>query len=527
MIRELNVVRKHGRASYLHIAIAYPSTYIAGMSSLVTHLLYFLLNGYDEVIAERVFHSYPEDVKVPKLRSLEWNRRLRDFDIVLFSVHYEIDYANIVEMLYEANIPVFSRDRGEKDPVIIVGGPSVTANPEPLADIADAVVIGEAEGVVKAIVEKYFSSRSRREFIESLADIRGVYVPSLGKHMVLKNYVENLDEAFYPVRQIQPLNYELAYGRGLLVESTRGCKWHCQFCMEGFISKPKRDRSYSKIVEIIEKGLEINGLSRVIFYALSFFDHEYADKILEYLIERNIEASIPSLRPNTLTEYRLDLISKLGQKTLTIAPETLCPALGLAIKKFMREEQIKGLVKKAYEKGISAVKMYFIVGFPHQGLEEALKIIEFMKKLKSEVKGIQLKLSLNPLIPKPHTPLQWLPIADTKITSKKLKLIASELRKLSIETSFYSPKWALVQASIALGDRGIGKAIAEWSLGSRTPTSWIKVVRKLGISLDYVLKGRSLGETLPWDHIDLNISRKFLEKSYEFFIRNVSRKCEV
>ena len=527
MLRELNVVKKRGRASDLHVALAYPSTYVAGMSSLITHLLYFLLNGFREVIAERIFYSYPEEAKILELRSLEWKRKLRDFDIVMFSVHYELDYANIVEMLFKSKIPVFSREREEKDPIIIVGGPTVTANPEPLAEIADIIVIGEAEGLVEEIVEKYFSTRNRKEFLDEIASIRGIYVPSLGKYRVTKNYVKNLDEAFYPIKQIQPLDYEFAYGKGLLVETTRGCKWHCQFCMEGFISKPKRDRSYSRIVEIVEKGLEINGLNRVIFYALSFFDHVDADRILEYLIERSIEASIPSLRPNTLTEYRLDFIPKLGQKILTIAPETLCPAIGFAIKKFTKEDQIKEVVRKAYEKGITSVKIYFIVGFPHQGLEEALKIIEFVKKLKSEAKGIQLKLSLNPLIPKPHTPLQWLSIADAKLTSKKLKLIASELRKLSIETSFYSPRWALVQASIALGDRNIGKAIVEWSLSSRTPTSWIKVVRKLGISLNYALKGRGLEESLPWDHINLNVSRKFLEKSYEFFIRNVSGKCEV
>jgi len=527
LFREYNVVKKHGRPSDLHAAVVYPSTYVAAISSLATHILYFMLNRMDSVIAERVFLKYPEESGLERYRSIEFRRKMRDFDILFFSVHYEPDYVNIVDMLVSSKIPLYAKDRGEEYPIVIIGGPTVTANPEPLAEIADVLVIGEVENILGRIVDTYFSSGNKSEFLDAVASIRGIYVPLHGKHRVFKNYVENLDEVFYPIAQIQAEGIESAYGRGVIVETTRGCKWYCQFCMEGFISKPKRDRSFAKIKKIIEKGLEVNNVNRVVFYALSFFDHNEADRILEFTANNlGINASIPSLRPNTLNDYRLELMIKAGQKTLTIAPETLCWNIGAAIKKFIMEHKLIELIGKAVKAGFRNIKLYFIIGFPNTGFEEVSRIIEFTRKIFKKIKSLkssQVRFSVNPLIPKPQTPLQWLPLENLKTLHRKMNYLTKELRKISITTDFYEPKWAQVQAAIALGDRDIGKALKLWYFYGKTVGGWYRALRYSNVNVKYIEEGRSLDKELPWSHIDLGISLDYLKRGYMFFNRLMSR----
>ena len=529
MFREYNVIRKHGRPSDLHAAIVYPSTYVAAISSLAVHILYYMLNRLDNVIAERVFYKYPEGSGLEKYRSIEFRRKLKDFDILFISVHYEPDYVNIVDMLVNSKIPLYAKDRGNEDPVIVIGGPTVTANPEPLAEIADALIIGEVENILDEIIEAYFSSKTKSDFLDNIASIKGVYVPSLGKYRVLKNYVENLDETFYPIAQIQAEGMEPAYGRGVIVETSRGCRWYCQFCMEGFISKPKRDRSLFKIKEITEKGLISNNVNRVVFYSLSFFDHDKADEILEYVInDLKIEASVPSMRPSLMNDYRLELMAKVGQKTLTIAPETLCQNIGAAIKKFISKHRILEIIREALRKGFRSVKLYFIIGFPRTGIEEIRKIVEFVREVVRETKILrsdQIKLSVNPLIPKPQTPLQWLPMEDLNILHAKFKYLEKELGKLRVNMGFYSPEWAQIQSTIALGNRDISKLLELWYYYGKGLCGWRKAVKYSKVGLRYIRKGRSLNEELPWSHIDVGVPLKYLERGFFFFNKLIEKKC--
>jgi len=529
LFREYNVIRKHGRPSDLHAAIVYPSTYVAAISSLAVHILYYMLNRLDNVIAERVFYKYPEGSGLEKYRSIEFRRKLKDFDILFISVHYEPDYVNIVDMLVNSKIPLYAKDRGNEDPVIVIGGPTVTANPEPLAEIADALIIGEVENILDEIVEAYFSSRTKSDFLDNIASVKGVYVPSFGKYRVLKNYVENLDEAFYPITQIQAEGVEPAYGRGIIVETARGCRWFCQFCMEGFISKPKRDRNLSKIKEITEKGLVSNSVNRVVFYSLSFFDHNRADEILEYIInDLRIEASVPSMRPSLMNDYRLELMAKVGQKTLTMAPETLCQNIGAAIKKFTFKHRIVEIIRGALRKGFRSIKLYFIIGFPRTGIEEVRRIVEFIREIVKETRILrsdQIKLSVNPLIPKPQTPLQWLPMESLDVLRTKFKYLEKELSRLHVSMGFYSPEWAQIQSAIALGDRDISKLLELWYYYGKGLSGWRKAVKNSKAKIGYIREGRSLDEELPWNHINIGVSLKYLEKGFIFFNKLIGRKC--
>lgn len=527
--REFNVISKRGSPRSIKVAIAYPSTYTAAISSLIIHILYFLLNSYREVIAERVFLEYPRNSGLEKYRSIESRRSLRNFNIILFSVHYEPDYVNIVDMIISSKIPLNWWDRDEKDPLILIGGPPVTANPEPLANIADALIIGEAENLIDKIIKAYISSMSRRDFLDIISSFKGVYVPKHGKYSIRKNYVENLDEAFYPVAQIQPLTVEPAYGKGIIVETTRGCKWHCQFCMEGFISKPRRDRSFNKIKKIILRGIEINNVRKVIFYALSFFDHDQADKILEFTVnDLKIQASIPSLRPSTLNKYRLKLMVKAGQRTLTIAPESLCENIGVAIKKFSPQDRVTKLIADSLSVGISNIKMYFIVGFPGQGFEEVKKIVEYVKKVVREFKLVnprQIRITINPLIPKPQTPLQWLPLENLEILNSKINYLAKQLQSYVVDVNYYNPKWAKIQATIALGDRNIEEILKRWFIYGKTLGTWKRALREAKANVKYVEEGRELEEELPWDHVDIGFPKEYFRKSFEFYMKFIKKPC--
>ena len=495
-IHERNTVYKKVTRGYLRVGIVYPSTYQVSISSLAVNLLYYLLNSFDEVYAERiVLESSP--------RSIETNTHMRDFDALLFSAHFELVYPDIIRMIREANIPLLARKRDSEDPILIVGGPAVTANPEPLAEFFDIVVIGEAEPVVDVLVSKLVEYRGeKKRLLEELYGAPGFYIPLKGRHLVKKSWVRNLDEAFHPIREIQNPAVEPIYGWGYMVEVSRGCFRKCRFCLEGHVMLPKRDRSFTVLKKLIEEGLKANGVRRLVFYSLSFFDHGEADKILEYVIEKlGVEAGIPSLRPDTLNDYRLDLIARAGQKTLTIAPETLSPRISRVLGKGFTYEYIRELSVKALSKGLK-IKYYFIIGVPGEEREDIEAIPRLVNQVVRET-GVRIpgtiRLSVNPLIPKPQTPLQHLGLEDPKTLHRKMKLIEENLPKPVAVMDPYPPKWAVIQAAIALADRSIAKTLVEWAIRGGGLGAWRSAVKSTGYSLGYVFSGRK--PPYPWNHI--------------------------
>ena len=509
---EKNVYRKKVSRSTVRIAIAYPSTYQVAHSSLSVHLLYNMLNQYDDVYAERVVMEGEGPY-----RSIETGTPLREFDIVMFSVHYELDYVNIVRMLLESGIPARREERAcGKYPIIVVGGPTVSANPEPLADIADILIIGEAEPVVEKLIDEISYILDRR--FDAVASGYGIYVPSLGKYEVHYTYTRDLDSAFYPTKQIivleAPEGYTPVFGKAFLLEVVRGCPYMCKFCMEAYVQFPFRIRSYSTLLDILKKGLEHCPVSKVVLIGLGTQSHPEIKRLARYLLEKNIEVSFPSLRADKLDDEFLRLLAESGQDVLTIAPES-SERLRYAVGKYFTDRELLDLCKRALESGLKHVKLYFIVGLPgeHEGdIKECVKLIQ---KVCEAVKG-RVYLSVNPWIRKPHTPLQYFQPYDIELVNRRVKMLVSEL---SLRHTLYDPVLAYGQMLLSLGDREVSKIILELAVEKANPlarSTWRRVLREYSdLVKRYIFRSYSPSEELPWSHVKLGLSERTLIRKAE------------
>ena len=349
--RELNKVGKRGRPTDVRVGILVPLPYRAAMNSLFLHLCYQYLARLDGVIVNRFVYNIDEDT----VESLDHRTNVKDVDVLLVSLPFEIDYVYALR--------VFMLEEVLKGgPIKIAGGIAPSANPLPISPFFDAIVIGDAEPFLERFVDLLQLVDNRNSFVDALASIEGVYVPRLGRYRVKRASVQNLDEAFYPCRQLVPLDEEPVYGRGFLLEVSRGCPYSCPFCLEGFVTKPFRYRSRSKLIELVERGIEFTGLKKVIFYSLSVFSVPDINEVLYMLKEKGAEASIPSVRIDTLNDERIKLIADLGQKTLTIAPESLISELAKVLGKNISYSQVVDIAMTALRLGIKNIKLYLMKG---------------------------------------------------------------------------------------------------------------------------------------------------------------------
>lgn len=497
MVKEINVIKKHFRHGMTKVAIVYPNVYEAMVSSLFIHLAYYLLNSYDHIIAERFVLNNPFGEE-PLPRSIESGTPLNNFDVILFSVHYEPDYVNIIRILQAAKIEPLREKR--KDKLLIVGGPPLIANPEPLAEIADVIVIGEFESTYEKLIE--FDK-------DSLKSEDGFYVTERGKSEIVKrNWVKDLDSVFYPVKQIIPLDVEPVYGKSFLLETSRGCARACRFCMEGHIFLPKRDRSLNKIKEIVLKGLELNKVNKVTLLSLSYFDHPQSKEILRYLIDKmNVNISVPSLRADGLDMEKIELIAKGGQKSLTIAPETGTLRLGKAINKIIPLDMTMEIAKIAKKFNFDHLKLYFMIGLPGETIDDIYTLIDYIKSVS---KIIKVRITITPFIPKPHTPFQWVGMQPLEEIRSRISLIRRQIKNVN----YYDERWALIQASLSLGDRKLNKILIKWASYGGGLAGWRKATKDFDLS--YVFKGWNFKDELPWSHIDLGFE-KIITKSFENF----------
>jgi len=437
---------------------------------------------------------------------------LRKFDIVLMSLSYEFDYINAIKILLLNNIPVVN-DRGRR-PIIIAGGPAVSANPLPLSKFFDGIVIGEGEEVLKLLMDSTGLLHSKDLFLENLAS-KGLYIPLLHDgSKIKKSYVVDLDSSYYPEYQIQSLIIEPVFGRGYIMEISRGCKHLCSFCMEAFISYPYRVRSYEKIMESVGKGLEVNKVDRVVFYSLSFFDHHSADRILETLLERGIRFSIPSVRADTLNEYRVDLIRRGGQKTLTLAPETHSDKLRCVIRKYISDELVSRLIDYGIKLGME-IKLYYMIGIPFEDDEDINQLVKFLRGLipildKSRFRR-RVRVVINPLIPKANTPMQFFGLINKKEYMHRVRLIRKGLPGRYFRVEALSHNLAYIQATMSLGDVKLGDVLLRYVSEAYVNEelhflNYKYLLKSLGIDTDYVLKPRNPSEILPWEFIDLGLN---------------------
>ncbi|MEM0042391.1 MAG: radical SAM protein [Thermofilaceae archaeon] len=517
LVKEINVIKKSYRRGRLEVAVAYPSVYEAAARSLSVQMLYFYLNSFDEISAERFVLRKLRGAEPPAV-SLESGRPLRDFRLIVFSVHYEPDYVNIVRLLLAGGVDPLAEKR---EHVVVVGGPPVIANPEPLSRIADVLVVGEIESTMPILVEQAVTyAGDKRAFLDSLKPEQGFYVPSRGDEQVSFNYPAELPLEFHPAAQFQPENGE--WRRTTIIEVARGCSRRCRFCMEGHIFTPQRDRPLEQIVQLAEKGSRFNGSNQLTLVALSLFDHREADRILETLIESGYKISLPSLRIDTLTRERIELLAKSGQKTLVLAPETANVGLSLVLGKPLLEERLLEATREARRAGFKSLKLYFMVGLPGEG--DVRAIANLVKRI-SEHSGFrgerELKLSVSVFVPKPQTPMQWFGMEDPRTVRRKLEALVSALGGIA-DVRPYKPAWAYVQCVLSRGGSELTDVLIEWALRGGGLHGWREAARGNGLDTDAYTRPLDPGAEVPWAKVRLRYPREYLERSYLLCMKQIS-----
>jgi radical SAM superfamily enzyme YgiQ (UPF0313 family) len=409
-------------------------------------------------------------------------------------------------MLELGSIAVEAKNRENDSPIVLVGGPVVSSNPEPYVDFVDAFVIGEGDLVIHDIIDAVKDSSSRSDALQELAEISGVYVPTAKPSSVSRIIIDDLDPLPYPTSQIIPevqeeSHLEPVFGKSFLTEVTRGCGHSCKFCLIGHICRPRRIRSLDRLKEIIAQGLKSSPVKKVSLIGSSLGDHDSLEELANWIVEQGVELSAPSLRADSITLRLLEAFVKGGQRTLTIAPEAGSSELRRIVGKGLDDEDIDGAVRIAKEAGYKAVKLYFIIGLPEESQDDVLAIVRMVKQL-SQAHRIRITASVNPFVPKAQT--RWehevQPTVDT--LREKVKLIETGMRDVPRTTvEGVDPRNARIQAALSIGDRSIGKVIrlaAKYGgLGG-----WRRAEKESGIPFFTLANdARYTDEKLPWSFI--------------------------
>ncbi|MCE4627693.1 MAG: radical SAM protein [Desulfurococcales archaeon] len=402
--------------------------------------------------------------------------------LLLVSLPFEIMYRDYAELMILAGLNPYRSASGD-DAIVLAGGPAVTANPSPVLELVDAVMIGEVDDIVMDIVEAAAGPGSKEHRLERLAEIPGVLVPGVSETPVRRHYVKDIDKHIISLDQRTPRDAEPVWGHTYIVEASRGCGRGCRFCMEGFIFRPKRDRSLETMKSLIDEAPR-QGFERLSFYSLSFFDNPASDKALEYAVSRGLQASVPSLRADSINGERLRLIGMAGQRTLTIAPETGSCRVCRAINKVIKRDIVEWIAEEAPSHGIRSLKLYLITGFPGEGEEDFEETLTMVERVASILRrrGLRLKVSLNPFMPKPVTPLQWAPLAPRELfrgRARSLKRLAG--RAGNIDASIYDHRWAAVQTVLARGGPEISRLVVEWARTGQGTGHFRRAARIAGI----------------------------------------------
>ena len=523
------------------VAIVYPNTYFVGMSNLGLHIIYEEINLHPSSVCERIFLPEKKELDVydktkTPLMSVETQRPMHQFDVVAFDVTFEMDYFHIPLMLRYGRVPVMSEDRTGFDPIVIAGGPCATFNPEPFADFIDAFIIGEGEGIVTAVLERIRKGRehgeSRDETISALAQIDGVYVPVL----YTPQYDDNKRFVGYDIadgapkiirRHFEPLtsggetviatNFT-EFGAMYIIEVARGCGRHCRFCMAGYCFRVPRVRPLDILKEGVDRAEKLGKKVGLMGAAIS--DYPEVDELVTYIRSKDMRYSCASLRADSLTQAVVDGLAESGQKTITIAPETGSERLRRVINKGISEENLRTAAQLSAKSGIQHMRLYIMIGLPTETDEDIDAIVGLAERTQAHMAEVgckgRLTLSINPFIPKPFTPFQWMAMDHQKSVEKKLQYIKKSLQKnRRIEVLVESPKEAYIQGVLARGDRRLGKVLAACAL-DRGSKSFKSEMKKVGLDMDDCnYRERKFEDYLPWSHLDMGLRNGYLEQEWQ------------
>ena len=523
------------------VAIVYPNTYFVGMSNLGLHIIYEEINLHPSSVCERIFLPEKKELDVydktkTPLMSVETQRPMHQFDVVAFDVTFEMDYFHIPLMLRYGRVPVMSEDRTGFDPIVIAGGPCATFNPEPFADFIDAFIIGEGEGIVTAVLERIRKGRengeSREETISALAQIDGVYVPVLytpqyddnkrfvgydiadGAPKIIRRHFEALTSGGETVIATNFTEFGAMY----IIEVARGCGRHCRFCMAGYCFRVPRVRPLDILKEGVDRAEKLGKKVGLMGAAIS--DYPEVDELVTYIRSKDMRYSCASLRADSLTQAVVDGLADSGQKTITIAPETGSERLRRVINKGISEENLRTAAQLSAKSGIQHMRLYIMIGLPTETDEDIDAIIGLAERTQAHMAEVgckgRLTLSINPFIPKPFTPFQWMAMDHQKSVEKKLQYIKKSLQKnRRIEVLVESPKEAYIQGVLARGDRRLGKVLAACAL-DRGSKSFKSEMKKAGLDMDDCnYRERKFEDYLPWSHLDMGLRNGYLEQEWQ------------
>ncbi|MFW9909572.1 MAG: B12-binding domain-containing radical SAM protein [Candidatus Thorarchaeota archaeon] len=501
-LKEFNSILKNSSRVDVLFGYCYPSTYRAGMTGLALQILYSALNARDDTSCERYFRHQTQS---PAL-SVESNRPLRDNHIIGFTLTYEEDILNLIQMLIISKIPVLVEDRTDNDPIVIIGGPVVSSNPEPYVYFADAFVIGEGDLVIHDIVDIVKTAGSRDESIEALAEIEGVYVPTAKPSSVSHITIADLDSLEYPTAQVIPdveegAKLEPVFGKSFLLEVTRGCGHSCKFCLVGHICKPRRTRSLERLQDLVEQGIERTPTNKVSLIGSSLGDLDGLEELVCWMVTNGMDVSVPSLRADSISRDLLDCLVKGGQRTLTIAPETGSSKLRKSMGKGLTDSEIEMAIKIAESAGYNSLKLYFIIGLPGETEEDIHSTVKMIQDI-AKNSTMKITASVNPFVPKARTRWELEPQLDLETLRATFRNIENALRnipRLTLES--LDLRSARIQAALSIGDRSLGKVIHTAAIYGGYG-GWRRAEKETGISLlSLASDPNRFSKGIPWAYL--------------------------
>ena len=557
---ELNSVVKKADEVDIRYAFCFPDTYEIGMSHLGMKILYGLVNEREDSWCERVFA--PDDDMEEQMRNnnvplfaLESGDYIKDFDMIGFTLQYELCYTNVLNMLDLAGVPIWSKDRTELTPIVCVGGPCA-CNPEPIADFCDIIFLGDGEESTNEVIDLLKdckkSGATKQEFLQRAKNITGVYVPSFyeasynddgtlkelranngAPKSIKKSVVADMNNVYYPKEFVVPF-INIVHDRAV-EEIFRGCIRGCRFCQAGFIYRPIREKSVETINRQAKALIDSTGYDEISLCSLSTSDHSHVNEMLSSLIDwtvkDKINLSLPSLRVDNFSDELVDKLNKVRKSGLTFAPEAGTQRMRDVINKNVTEDEVIKTCNKAFDNGWTTVKLYFMMGLPTETMEDIEGIAELgMKVVKAFAQnpntqkgiGVQVSISCSSFIPKPFTPFQWEPEDSMTSLKEKQKHLLECIPTKKIKVSYHETPTSLLEGVLARGDRRLSAVIYDaFRNGCKFDSwddhfkfdAWLSAFENNNIDpYFYTQRKREFSELLPWDHLDYGVSRKFLER---------------